>query len=163
MPKAYRDTVWQPGQPTSPTDTTLGPKEITDRLLYLERQYDRMDVEQLPLGDLQRRLEQNWLPDPDTLFASGTIGFDSLVFTLIYGQVGSSGTVVKTGAIDWTVVRNGAGDYTVTFPALGAAPQCVLATAVSNVTGLRVTATSTTTARFVMSADSDFYFLVVGK
>lgn len=163
MPRAFRNTVWKPGQPLDPTATQLGPKETTDRLLYLEQQLANFDVDNLDIGTLKTKLEQSWLPDPQTLFAPGTIGFDSLVFSIAMGRVGSTGTVLRqVGPIAWTVVRNGLGDYTVTFPELSGIP-VALALPVSSVTGLRVTSLTNKTAQFVMSVDSDFDFILIGK
>jgi hypothetical protein len=160
--RAFKDTLWSPGQPLDPQAKVLSNQELSDRLLYLEKSYDRFDVDQIPTSDLTRRLEQVWLPDPNTLFASGTVGYDSLIFTLVYGLVGAAGTKLGTGELDWSVVRNGVGDYTVTFPAFSVKP-FIVGTPVASVTGFRVSAVTQSTARFVASADTDFYFIGVGK
>jgi hypothetical protein len=163
MARAFVDTVWTPGQPLDPQTEVLGNKELTDRLLYLEKKLHDPDVDDLPLADLQSRMEQGWLPDPATLFASGTIGFDSLAFTLIYGLVSSSGALLAQGPMDFTPQRNGAGDYTVTFQGFGTAPFCFAFPFTAGATSPRMISRTVTTARFGFAGDTDFFFLAVGK
>jgi hypothetical protein len=160
---SFADTVWRPGQPLNPTDKVLGNEELSQRLLYLEKVYSDMQLGDLPMSDIQRALEQNWIPDPQTLFAAGSVSREALAVAWAGGKVASAGTKVSVvaGSPDWTVVRNGAGDYTVTFPAYKATP-LVFATGVTQGFA-RATATTTTTARLLFGGDTDFDWMVWGK
>jgi hypothetical protein len=55
-------------------------EEIEERLLNLEQ--GRLQVKDLPLAALQRKLEQDWQPDAGILFGQGLArgGVDSLVY-----------------------------------------------------------------------------------
>lgn len=164
MPGSYVNAIWVPGQPSDPTSQVLDPRELSERLLYLENAFTTMKVDDLPLGDLQRSLEQSWAPDTATLLVPGSVTREILATAWVSGTIGAGGTVVAQGAGSppFTVVRNGAGDYTITFPPYKITPQA-LGTPRSSVTGFRVPAKTTSTAQFVMSADSDFDFWIVGK
>jgi hypothetical protein len=163
MARAFIDTVWAPGQPLDPQIEVLGNKELSDRLLYLEKRLSNPDVDDLPLSDLQSKMEQGWLPDPTTLFASGTISFDSLSFTIVYGAVSSTGVVLGQGPIDFTAARNGAGDYTITFQGFGTVPFPVAFPFTAGASSPRLISRTATTARFGFAADTDFIFMVIGK
>lgn len=156
---AFSKSLWRPGQPLDANTKVLSADELTQRLLYLETVFDDMQVDDLPLGHLQKQLAQNWLPDPATLFASGEIGYASLAFRLAYGIVSGAGAILVGGTGDWNVARNAAGDYTVTMSQ--PFQRQPVAVASPGTTGPPTTTTST--ARFVFSADTNFDFILVGK
>lgn len=159
---AFSDATWRPGEPLDPNQPKMPSQELSDRLLFLERAVDNLRVGDLPLAGLMKTLEQEWLPDPSTLFAAGAITSESLPYTDYYGQVSAAGAIVLGGSGKWTVVRNGAGDYTITFPAYRTMPIAAVLPALS-VTGLRASVKTLSTVRIVMSADSDFDFIIRGK
>jgi hypothetical protein len=146
----------------NPATTTMPVDELSQRLLFLEKAVSGLQVGDLPMANLQKSLEQNWLPDPATLFPDGAIGQGPMAFSWVYGQVGSAGTIQLGGSGKWTVAKNGAGDYTITFPQFKSVP-IVLALPVASVTGFRNTVTTTSTARIVASGDTDFNFWIIGK
>jgi len=76
--KAFTDTLWLPGQPKEPTRLVLSPQEASERLLYLEKRYANMSVDDIPVADLQRKMEQSWQPDAATLLPNATITVDQL-------------------------------------------------------------------------------------
>jgi hypothetical protein len=162
---AYSDTVWRAGQPLDPTSKVMSGQELTDRLLYLEKAFTGMQLGDLPVSELQRALEQSWVPDPATLFASGSVTREALSVAWAGGKVGSTGTKVSAvaGSPDWTVVRNGAGDYTVTFPAYKAIPLVFATSYTSGSAFSRVSAATVSTARFLFGGDADFDWMVWGK
>lgn len=164
MPGSFAKAQWRPGQPQDPTSKVLSPQELSERLLFMEAAFANMLVDDLPMSDLQRQLEQSWLPDTATLLPQGSVTREVLATAWVSGTVGSTGVVSATGAGSpaFTVVRNGAGDYTITFPAYKNVPT-VVGTPAGNVTGFRCSAKTSSTARFIMSADSDFDFWIVGK
>jgi hypothetical protein len=71
--KAYTNTLWRAGEPSDPTNKVLSPAEMTERLFYMERLLANPSVENLPVAELQRKLEQTWVPNPQTLLAAGTV------------------------------------------------------------------------------------------
>jgi hypothetical protein len=160
---SYADTQWRPGQPLDPTAKIMGAEETTQRVLYMEKVIADLQLGDLPMSDLQRALEQNWIPDPQTLFAAGSVSREALAVAWAGGSAASAGTKVTTvaGSPDWSVVRNGAGDYTVTFPAYKAAP-LVFATGVTQAFS-RCSVKSTSTARLLFAGDTDFDWMVWGK
>lgn len=160
----FTQTLWRPGELLDPTSLTAAPLELTQRLMHLEKALDQLQVGDLPISDLERQLEQTWQPDPSTLFPAGSVGNEVQAYSTYYGQVGGAapGTILIAGSGDWSVVRNGAGDYTITFAQLKNVP-IVTGTPQANVTGFRVSVKTVATARFLMSADSDFDFVVIGK
>lgn len=164
MPGSFSKAMWRPGQPQDPTSQVLSPREMSERLLFLETIFENMLVDDLPMGDLQRTLEQQWVPDTATLLPPGSVTREVLATAWVSGTVGATGIISSTGAGSpaWDVVRNGAGDYTITFPAYRTVPQ-VVGTPAGSVTGFCCSAKTVTTARFIMSADSDFDFWIVGK
>lgn len=160
---SYSDTVWRPGQPLDPTAKIMPQEEVSQRLLYLEKAFTDMQLGDLPISELKRELEQSWAPDAATLFPAGSVTREALAVSWAGGSAGSAGTKVSTvaGAPDWTIVRNGAGDYTVTFPAFKAVP-LVIATGVTQVFQ-RCSVKTTSTARLLFAADTDFDWMVWGK
>jgi len=160
---SFADTVWRPGQPLDPTAKVIGGEELTQRLMYIEKVISDLQLGDLPMSEIQRSLEQNWVPDPQTLFAAGSVSREALAVSWSGGKVGSTGTkvAVVAGSPDWTVARNGAGDYTVTFPAYKATP-IVFATGVTNAFS-RCSVTTVSTARLLFAGDTDFDWMVWGK
>jgi hypothetical protein len=77
MARAFTTTLWRPGE-TAESGSKLTPAELSERLLYVEKVLDKLPVEQLPIADLQRKLEQGWLPDPTVLLPAGGITSDLL-------------------------------------------------------------------------------------
>lgn len=159
---AFANSIWVPGEPLDPSQSSMSTQELSDRLLFTERALDGLKVGDLPMAGLMKTLEQTWQPDPSTLFPAGSITSDSLNFTSFYGQVAAAGSIQIAGSGKWTVVRNSAGDYTVTFPALKNIPT-VIATPEASVTGFRVNTKTTSTFKINASGDTDFDFLVQGK
>jgi hypothetical protein len=160
---SFSDTLWRPGQPLDPTTKIMPAEEVTQRLLYAEKVLANIQVGDLPMSDLQRTLEQSWVPDPATLLAGSSVTREVLAVAWAGGSASAAGGKVSTvaGAPDWSVVRNGAGDYTVTFPAYNAVP-IVFATGVTQAF-TRCSAKTATTARLLFSADTDFDWMVWGK
>ena len=164
MPQSsYSDTFWRPGQSSDPTAKVMPGEELTERLLYLEKAFTNMLVGDLPMADVQRTLEQTWVPDPATLFAGSSVTREALAVAWAGGKAGSTGTKVATvaGAPDWSITRNGAGDYTVTFPAYKAVP-LVFATGVGQAFA-RASVQTVSTMRLLFGGDTDFDWMVWGK
>lgn len=163
MRSAFDEAVWVPGQPLDPGADQMQNKELTDRLLFLEKALSDLQVGDLPMGALEKTLEQNWLPDAATLFAGGAIGNDSLEFSIFYAQVnGTTGGITLASDSKLSVARASAGNYVFTYPAFKVVPIIsVLPQAV--VTGLRYANKTVSSVNILMSADSDFDILVVGK
>lgn len=159
---AFDDAVWIPGQPLDPSQDSMQPKEVTDRLLFLEKALSALQIGDLPMGQLKTTMEQEWLPDAATLFAPGAIGNGSLAFSVFYGQLSAAGAFVTVSDSKLSAVRNSAGNYTVNYPAFKTVP-AVQALPQVAVTGLRYTAKTVSSVNIIMSADSDFDFLVIGK
>lgn len=158
---AFDDAVWIPGEPLDPSQPHMDAQETSDRLLFIEKALSGLQVGDLPLAALMKTLEQTWLPDPSTLFAGGAISSDSLAYTMYYGRITAAGAVGFSNSMKVSSLRNSAGNYTVTYPAFKTEP-AVIALPQLAVTGLRGTAT-TGSANFIMSIDSDFYYVAVGK
>jgi len=160
---SWADSVWRPGQPLDPTAKIMPAEETSQRLLKLELIVSNLQLGDLPVSELQRSLEQNWVPDPQTLFAAGSVSREALAVAWAGGKVASAGSKVSVvaGSPDWTVVRNGAGDYTVTFPAYKSTP-LVFATGTTQAFS-RCSATTVSTARLLFAGDTDFDWMVWGK
>lgn len=159
---AFDDAVWTPGEPLDPSQDSMQPKEVTDRLLFMEKALANLQIGDIPMGALMKNLEQNWLPDPATLFAGGSIGNDSLAITFYYGQVAAAGGLVSSSSPKLTATRNSAGNYTIGYPAYKT-NVAVFALPQVAVTGPRYTGKTTSAVNILMSADSDFDFIIAGK
>jgi hypothetical protein len=165
----FTQTLWRPGEPLEPNAEILPPLEVTQRLMHIEKSLDDLSVGDLPVSDLEKTLEQTWLPDPNTLFAAGGIGNEVTEFATYHGQVGSAGTIVLAGSGDWTVSRVSQGIYDVTFPALKNVPVVLttnagpslrlVRTIVSTLVKFTVTWVDTSNA----VQDTDFMFEVKGR
>lgn len=163
MRSAFDEAVWVPGQPLDPGADTMTLKEVTDRLLFLEKATTNLEIGDIPMSELQKQLEQSWLPDAKTLFASGAIGNDSLAFSLYYAQVnGTNGALTLASNDQMTGSRASAGNYTINYPSFKATP-IVGALPQSSVTGLRYGSKTQSSVNVLMSGDSDFDFWVIGK
>lgn len=90
--KAFETTLWRPGEPTEPGRKSLTPAELTERLYYLEKMAAAPSLDNIPVAELQRKLEMTWLPDPATLLPTGGITTDLL------NIVKGTATGVGTGA-----------------------------------------------------------------
>lgn len=160
---AFDDAVWIPGEPLEPGADSMHPKEVTDRLLFIEKALSQLQVGDLPMGELMKTLEQSWLPDPSTLFAGGSIGGDSLAFTVYYGQIAAAGGLTLSSSTKLSATRNSAGNYTVTYPAFKGIPSVVALPNLA-VTGFRY-ANKTVSSVDIINAtgDTNVDFMVIGK
>lgn len=160
---SFSDTVWRPGQPLDPTAKVIGGQELTERLMYVEKVLSALQLGDLPMSELQRALEQNWVPDTATLLPAGSVTREVLAVSWAGGKCDSAGGKVSTvaGSPDWSVVKNGAGDFTVAFPTFKSVP-LVFASGVTQAF-TRVSATTVSTARLLFAADTNFDWMVWGK
>lgn len=143
----------QPGEPT-----------VTERLEALEKRV--LKVKDLPLTQLQRRLELDWLPDA---VADLTVTDETRT---VYGTVNSGGTIAS--GVGFTSSRTGVGTYVVAFtpafrstavptvvPAAGATAGAITAkvSVTPNAAGFTVSTFTTTTGANI---DSVFGFVAIG-
>lgn len=160
---AFDDAVWIPGEPLDPGTDSMQNKELTDRLMFLEKAMAGLQIGDLPMGALMKTLEQSWLPDPDTLFASGAISNDSLGFSIYHGQIAAAGGLTLSSDTKLTAVRNSAGNYTLTYPPYKAVP-AVTGTPGSAVVSFRRANKTVSSVDFInATGDTDIDFVVIGK
>lgn len=96
-------------------------EELADRVERLEQR--SIQVEDLPLGQLQRKLERTWQPDGGVLLQAKSVSADALgrgtIITgeerlrIVRGGVSPAGAL--TDGAGFTSVRTAVGTYTVTF------------------------------------------------
>jgi hypothetical protein len=72
-------------------------------------------VEDLPLAELQRKLERTWHPDASTLLEPGSVTEAAQGFKIVAAEINSAGGTARWYTRDdsFTATRNAIGDYTI--------------------------------------------------
>jgi hypothetical protein len=109
-----------------------------DRIAELEARITSLQLGDLPLAALQRKLENDWQPDANVLLqpnsitgdqiAARTVAMADVAQPLVWGEVTGAGVLGATGG-GVSVVRNAVGKYTLTFnPVFASGVGCVAMT-----------------------------------
>lgn len=115
--RAFSDVLWTPGQAMEPGNQELRSRELTQRLLHLENVIANLEVDDLPVSAIGRKLEQTWRPDPNVLFDTGSVGADLIrsanIVTELPKNPGAGKVVVlqdsimETQNVKWTLQFDG--------------------------------------------------------
>lgn len=89
--------------------------DFAERLAAMEERLANLQVGDLPIGPLQKKLEADWHPNGGVLLEPKSVGLEQLQYRTIVGAVTGPGAVLSTGTGGWTVSRTGVGTYVVTF------------------------------------------------
>lgn len=110
-----------------PVGTEVSFEDVIARVERLESQ--KLGLRDLPITDLQNRLEQEWQPDGAVLLQPGTVGPESLA--QVYLKTAVLGDTIVQGIVACTypsTPNTGSGQFAVALPLGGATPKRVLCT-----------------------------------